>query len=849
MSISRQTFDPAKNYKSVRYHQDRDVLDSELNEMQSISGAEHRKLSETVLREGAILEGLAVVRSANVLTIGPGVVAVEGFLESIPGGVLVYDSAKTEGIDFVYLELLKFEYGVAQDPTLINPATGEPTAEREKWVVSLRERDTAATPLPSGATSRRLIPIYQFDRATGLVIAIVQEKSKIFIRDLRGTLNGRRIDVHSITEEQLSFEAAEGLDSLLKNIAERTYDQAGSFLVRGFDSFVGTALDALNIQVITNAGRAYVQGYRFQKDLPTMTPVPASMSTKSVRGEQKTYRVGTRIYGLNSGPLKATTQVESIVAIVGNITRGSVGGGQDLLTPNPVVDILEVTQGAKTYVRGVDWQQSGNYVDWTGTGQEPAIGTTYSVRWTYTRQMAKGVDYIDGGWFGAAGYPPVGPYFYTVTAVNAAGETAFVPASPVRAVAVANTFNIVRWTPVVGATSYRVYRGIQNTGRTDFKLLKEVAGNASFFYFDDAADDIATANPPATSTTTLVMSPCSVTVEYTTLINFGKTSLGVEPVDGTNISIDYDYYVGRKDVLYATRTEIKRLEGAPADFPKLPIVPEGTLALCAIDCPPATLAISVQNFRLTRVTMDQIHEILQDVEDLKYNDAQFQMTTELQNRTAQTKKGIYSDDFSSDAQSDTFHPEWAARIDPILQFVAPPRATTSFSLEVDPASTTAQLEGSLALLPKVERTLVEQTAWSEAKSLAGAATLPASVDVVPNLGRRGRTQVVVSGSGFRPNLTSLTIRCDGIVVASNLSTGPYGRWSGAFVIPATAREGTRSVEVSDGERTAETDLLINHPFFITRIQRVVAERSALKISATTEKIAPRIVRVPVFRTL
>ena len=37
MSISRDTFDETKNYKRVRYHQDRDLLDSELNEQQDIS--------------------------------------------------------------------------------------------------------------------------------------------------------------------------------------------------------------------------------------------------------------------------------------------------------------------------------------------------------------------------------------------------------------------------------------------------------------------------------------------------------------------------------------------------------------------------------------------------------------------------------------------------------------------------------------------------------------------------------------------------------------------------------------------------------------------------------------------
>ncbi len=62
----------------------------------------------------------------------------------------------------------------------------------------------------------------------------------------------------------------------------------------------------------------------------------------------------------------------------------------------------------------------------------------------------------------------------------------------------------------------------------------------------------------------------------------------------------------------------------------------------------------VRNFGLTRITMDQIHQIILDIEDLKYNDAQYQMNNSLQNRDAQTKKGIYSDDFSNEAQSDTF---------------------------------------------------------------------------------------------------------------------------------------------------------------------------------------------------
>ncbi len=61
--------------------------------------------------------------------------------------------------------------------------------------------------------------------------------------------------------------------------------------------------------------------------------------------------------------------------------------------------------------------------------------------------------------------------------------------------------------------------------------------------------------------------------------------MGSDPVGGSNCSVDYDYFLGRKDIIYATAREILRLEGAASDFPKLPIAPEGTVPLASVDCP------------------------------------------------------------------------------------------------------------------------------------------------------------------------------------------------------------------------------------------------------------------------
>ena len=825
MSISRDTFDPEKNYKRVRYHQDRDLLDSELNEQQDIINNERRKLADILFKEGAIVSGFGVTVAANVLTVAEGLVYIDGCLERVPGAVLTYDPAKTSGADYVYVELLKYNYGYNQDAVLINPATGEPTAEREKWVLSLKNHDTSGEALPNNVTQRKVVAVHKFDRETGDVTATVREKSNLYLQDLLGTLPGSRITVASITEDQLAFAAAEGLNSLLQNLAERTYDQAGSYLVKGLDSFIGDN-DGQNVEVITNAGRAYIQGFRLQKDLPTTTLVPKSTAVKSVRGEQKTYVVGTRRYALNNTPLKETTQVEAIVEIVSNITRGSVGGGEDLLVPNPVVDIIEVSQGATVFQEGADWQQSGNYVDWLGSGNEPAIGTTYTVRWTYTKQMIEGTDYVDGGWFGRSGHPAADEYFYLVTAQSAAGETQYDPAKVVSRDTPAGEINRLSWLPVSGATGYRIYRGTQNAARADFQRLKDVAAGVTS-YTDDGVDVIVGGNPPASNTSGLTMSPVQVEPGNLSIINFGRANIGDEPVAGSNCSIDYDYYVGRRDIIYATTREIKRLEGAPADWPKLPIVPEGTLGLCSVDCPPNSVDLTVQNFGLTRVTMDQIHEIIKDVEDLKYNDAQFQMNNELQNRDAQTKKGVYSDDFSNDAQSDIYHSEWSARIDRVRRFAAPARTASATVLTVNPSASNALFKGSLALLPATERVLVEQTDWSEVKNINPYAVFEkpdASVEITPNIGRRGQTGIAVVGSNFQSNANNVTIRCDGQVVASGVHADTAGRVSASFVIPENARNGNRIVEMTDGLYSARAGIQINDPMVITRIERIVEER-------------------------
>ena len=164
MSISRDTFNPDANYKRVRYHQDRDLLDSELNEQQDILHLERKKIADQIFKEGSVIAGLTVSITDNVLSVADGLVYIDGSIEAVPGAILTFDSAVDSGADYVYVELLKYNYGLNHDAALINPATGEPTAEREKWVLALKDHDASDEALPNNVTERKVVPIYKFDR-------------------------------------------------------------------------------------------------------------------------------------------------------------------------------------------------------------------------------------------------------------------------------------------------------------------------------------------------------------------------------------------------------------------------------------------------------------------------------------------------------------------------------------------------------------------------------------------------------------------------------------------------------------------------------------------------------------
>ncbi|MHB0998535.1 MAG: DUF4815 domain-containing protein [Armatimonadota bacterium] len=162
--MGENTFDASKNYKKICYRADRDLLNTELNESQDIELHERRILLDKIFAPGTIIQGLIGTVDAGNVAISDGIVYLDGCAVNVPGTTLSFAAS---GEYTIYVDVFRREITASDDPALVNPLTGEPTAEREKWITTLQTRDTTNDPLPEGAISRTVTPVYIFNRDTG----------------------------------------------------------------------------------------------------------------------------------------------------------------------------------------------------------------------------------------------------------------------------------------------------------------------------------------------------------------------------------------------------------------------------------------------------------------------------------------------------------------------------------------------------------------------------------------------------------------------------------------------------------------------------------------------------------
>lgn len=139
------------------------------------------------------------------------------------------------------------------------------------------------------------------------------------------------------------------------------------------------------------------------------------------------------------------------------------------------------------------------------------------------------------------------------------------------------------------------------------------------------------------------------------LNSFSAASI-TPPIAATDFDINYDYYLGRRDLIVLTADkQFKRVEGIPGKFPQDPAIPARSMVLYALGVPPYTqypANVSTRYVENKRYTMRDIGKIEKRVENLEYyvtlnnlEKSAVEMPIRDVDGLDRTKYGIFADTF------------------------------------------------------------------------------------------------------------------------------------------------------------------------------------------------------------
>lgn len=340
------TYDPMKLYQSILFQGGVNLQSREMNELLSLLAERIKKIGNVLFNDGSIVGGGGLIIRNDKLSVK--MLPIDIFIAGIIHKVDTIDLAITgTGTEILGVKLTQEIVTYLEDSELLDPEAGPnaglPGASRLKITPSWAVNDPAAFP----------------------VYALIDGALKI---------------------EKYAPES----DAIEAWLARRTNDESGSYTVSGLTGYVMDKNND-NFTLIVEAGKGYVQGWEIPKPSPTKKDLLKSKTFQSVTNETKTYATGTSEYALNNQPVKGINLLTAQVSKTINMTRGVISNGMDLIPAqyHPVSSITSITG----YTAGTSYNLSGNSVDWSPGGAEPASGATYSITFVYTKTMVVDVDY------------------------------------------------------------------------------------------------------------------------------------------------------------------------------------------------------------------------------------------------------------------------------------------------------------------------------------------------------------------------------------------------------------------------------------------------------------------------
>jgi len=325
---------------------------AEQNEIQAILMGRQKRFGDALFKDGNVNRGGDVVIDADtgVTKVTGGAVYVLGDVRSVPAADLTIPVLGTVEIGVRLTETIITEM---EDPSLLNPVPG-------------------AESFHAPGAARLKINVAWSWRAA----------------DSSDGQPGDFYAVYTVTNGVLDNKTAPpNLDGVAE--ALRRYDRAqsgGTYVVTGLGI---QGLSVINGQQIysLSEGKAHVDGFEIEKPTASRLALPSDPDLLLIEAEPHTFLpdgTGKMRLNVTYAPLAEIVQVKVTAERIDvQVVHGAYTGVIDPLPDLSVLQILNVKQGATTYTAGTDYKLTGNGVDWTPAGAEPAPGSTYTVSYRF----------------------------------------------------------------------------------------------------------------------------------------------------------------------------------------------------------------------------------------------------------------------------------------------------------------------------------------------------------------------------------------------------------------------------------------------------------------------------------
>lgn len=350
------THDPEKSFESILFRDGYVLQGRELNDAQEMFFEHAKSLGDALFADGDIIRDaqITVDPQTGRVAAQAGAIYLAGKVRGVaPAGFII----PTSGTVTVGVRLVVAVVSENEDPALRNPAQGcDGEGEAGAWRLRVEAR-------------------WGFDTDGGA---------------------GRFVPVHTVDDGVVrAKEQPPNQDSFTQGIARYDRDSTGGsgYVAEGMLLRFAGQTDAAQIYTLSE-GRCRVYG--FGVELPTSRRLSYA-ARPDLRIIDTEVHVGdgqpSQRIAVAHPPIATVTKVSVIVEKTMGLTHGSYAGCEDALPDTSVVAVLEVKQGDTTYVAGDDYRKNGDKIDWSPMGDEPATGSSYTVRYTVmTRQNPEDVN-------------------------------------------------------------------------------------------------------------------------------------------------------------------------------------------------------------------------------------------------------------------------------------------------------------------------------------------------------------------------------------------------------------------------------------------------------------------------